>query len=224
LSDASTERAYAAAEIPLEVAGVRLPDSALARSATELARQVYPPFLLNHALRTYLFGSLVGIAHGHKCDRETLYLACVMHDFGLTSRFEGDRPFEIEGAEAARRFLESRHAMPEKLNLVWDGIALHASPYAAFKSAEVFLVSAGAGADVLGADPSIIPRAKLDEVVKAFPRLRFKTAFLNTCADVVRRHPEGAGRTFMRDIGERFVADFRPKNFSDLVEQAPFPE
>jgi len=224
LSDASTERAYGAAEIPLEVAGVRLPDSALARSATELARQVYPPFLLNHALRTYLFGSLVGIAHGHKCDQETLYIDCVMHDFGLTSRFEGERPFEIEGAEAARRFLESRHAMPEKLNLVWDGIALHASPYAAFKSAEVFLVSAGAGADVLGTDPSIIPRAKLDEVVKAFPRLQFKTAFLNTCADVVRRHPEGAGRTFMRDIGERFVVDFRPKNFSDLVEQAPFPE
>ncbi len=206
------------------VAGIRLVDSKLAHSATELARSAYPAFLFNHAIRTYIFGSLVGRAHGHRFDEEMLYLACVLHDLGLTPRFEGDLPFEIQGAEAARRFL-SDHGVPrEKVEVIWDGIALHASAVGGFKQPEVALVGAGAGADVLGADPAEISRDKVEEVSKAFPRLQFKSSFLGTCADVVRRHPRGATHSFMRDIGERFVPDFQPKNFCDLVNQAPFSE
>jgi hypothetical protein len=51
-----------------------------------------------------------------------------------------------------------------------------------------------------------------------------KNSFLKTCAGVVRRHPGGATRSFMRDIGERYVPEFHPQNFCDLVIHAPFPE
>jgi len=60
--------------------------------------------------------------------------------------------------------------------------------------------------------------------VQAFPRLGFKKAFVESCSDVVRRYPRGAGRTFMRDIGERHVRGFQPPNICDAIERAPFTE
>jgi len=209
---------------PSTVAGVRLIDSDVAKKATELSRSVSPPYLFNHAVRTYIFGALVGKALNLKFDEEVLYLASILHDLGLTERFEGKLPFEIQGAEASRQFLEERGYAKEKIAMVWDGIAMHASIIGHFKGPEIRLVGEGAGADVVSPDFSQISKAQLAEVVQAFPRLQFKTAFLKTCADVVRKYPGGAGRSFMRDVGERYVPDFHPKNFCDLVEVAPFSE
>jgi HD domain len=209
---------------PSTVAGVRLVDSDIARKATELSRTVSPPYLFNHAVRTYLFGALVGKALSLKFDEEVLYLASILHDLGLTERFEGKLPFEIQGAEASRQFLEEHGYAKEKASMVWDGIAMHASIIGHFKPPEIRLVGEGAGADAVAPDPSQVSKAQVAEVVKAFPRLQFKTAFLKTCADVVRQYPGGATRSFMRDIGERYVPEFHPKNFCDLVTAAPFSE
>jgi len=48
-------------------------------------------------MRTYLFGALVGRSQKMDFDMELLYLACILHDIGLTTRFMRERPFEIEG-------------------------------------------------------------------------------------------------------------------------------
>jgi HD domain-containing protein len=212
------------AAFPSSVAGVRLVDSEIAKKATELSRTVSPPYLFNHAVRTFLFGALVGKALSLKFDEEVLYLASILHDLGLTDRFEGKLPFEIQGAEASRQFLEERGYAKEKAAMVWDGIAMHASLIGHFKPPEIRLVGEGAGADAVAPDFSQISKAQVAEVVKAFPRLQFKTAFLKTCADVVRKYPGGATRSFMRDIGERYVPEFHPKNFCDLVAEGPFSE
>ena len=210
--------------LPSAVAGVRLVDSEIAKTATALSRSVSPPYLFNHAARTFLFGSLIGRALGLKFDEEVLYLACILHDLGLTDRFQGEIPFEIQGAEAAKRFLEEHAYAPDKASVVWDGIAMHASLIGHYKQAEIKLVGEGAGADVVGPDPSQIKKEEIDQILEAFPRLQFKKSFLKTCADVVRKHPGGAGRSFMRDIGERYVQEFHPRNICDLVEHAPFSE
>ena len=84
---------------PSSVAGVALPDSKIARQATDLARTVSPPYLFNHCVRTFLWGSLAGRAMGKNFDEEMLYLACILHDLGLTDRYRGDSPFEIQGAK-----------------------------------------------------------------------------------------------------------------------------
>jgi hypothetical protein len=166
----------------------------------------------------------VGRTLGQKVDEELLYLACILHDLGLTKQFQGDLPFEIQGAEAAKHFLEEQEYSRDRATVVWDGIAMHASLIGQFKRPEIALVGAGAGADVVGPDPAQIKRTDVEEVVKAFPRLRFKYAFVNTCADVVRNRPKCASRSFMRDIGERYVPNFHPQNFCDLLAQAPFSE
>jgi hypothetical protein len=206
------------------VAGIRPIDSKLARAATELCRDVSPSYLFNHAMRTFLFGALIGRAGGQTWDAELLYLACILHDLGLTPRFAGDMPFEIQGADAAVRFLREGGLAKAKSVTVWDAIAMHPYAMATHKRPEIALVAAGAAADVVGSDLSRLTSNDRDEVVRAYPRLQFKHAFVSTCADVVRQHPRGASRSFMRDIGERYVADFRVSNVCDAIEEAPFSE
>ncbi|HMD15043.1 MAG TPA: HD domain-containing protein [Terriglobales bacterium] len=210
--------------LPSIVAGVRLVDSEIATCAAELSRNVSPPYLFNHAVRTFLFASLTGRALGQKFDEEVLYLACILHDLGLTERFEGDTPFEIQGAETAKHFLEEHAYAKEKIGIVWDGIAMHPSAIGQYKQPEIALVGQGAAADVIEPDFSQIQKSDVEEIVKAFPRLKFKEEFVKTCADVVRKHPRGASNSFMRDIRDRYAPEFHPRNFCDRVEQAPFQE
>ena len=42
------------------IAGVRIPDSKLAREATDLLREHGTPLLFAHSLRVYLFGAIRG--------------------------------------------------------------------------------------------------------------------------------------------------------------------
>src|SRR5712691_6721672 len=57
----------------------------------------------------------------------------------------------LEGAEAARKFLERQGLSKARSAIVWDGIALHAQAASEFKRAEIALVAEGAGVDVVGA-------------------------------------------------------------------------
>ena len=136
----------------------------------------------------------------------------------------GEMPFEIQGAEAAARFLKEQRVSEERSSIIWDGIAMHPLAIADHKRPEISLVAAGAAADVLGPELSEVSGNVRDRVVGALPRLGFKKAFVTSCADVVQRFPHAATRTFMRDIGERHVSGFRPRNICDAIEQAPFRE
>ena len=209
---------------PRKVAGIPMVDTMIARAANELALSASPPYLYNHAVRTYLFGALIGRAAKLKFDEELLYWACVLHDLGLTTRFMGNRPFEIEGAIAAGNFLRQQGLSVAKAAVVWDGIAMHPLAISQYRKPEIALVGAGAGADVVGAGLEDVTASDRDAVLHAFPRLGFKSEFVATCADVVRQHPAGASRTFMRDIGERNVPGFKPANICDAIEHAPFSE
>src|SRR6202020_2589395 len=123
----------------------------------------------------FCVGVIIGRARAQHFDEELLFLACILHDLGLTDRYEGNLPFEIQGAEAARRFLEENGYPRRDSEIVWDGIAMHASSIGQFKQPEISLVGAGAGADILGPDFSQIKKSDVDEILKAFPRLGFKT-------------------------------------------------
>src|SRR4051812_39798635 len=87
------------------IAGIRLPDSKLAREATDLLREHGTPLLFAHSLRVFLFGSLRGRRRGLQVDHELLYVGAVFHDFGLTPKYRSqDHRFEIDSANAARDF------------------------------------------------------------------------------------------------------------------------
>src|SRR6476660_1467141 len=46
--------------LPQEIAGVRVPDTALAKAVIELVRQVSPDGLFNHVVRSYVLGTKAG--------------------------------------------------------------------------------------------------------------------------------------------------------------------
>jgi hypothetical protein len=225
LTDEGTRQAAGARNVPSQlIAGIRIVDTRIARAAEELSRSVSPRYLYNHALRTYLFGALIGRAAGLTFDEELFYLASILHDLGLTERFIGAKPFEIEGAIAAETFLRQQGLPASKAAVVWDGIAMHPLAISQYKPTEIKLVAAGAAADVVGSGLDRISPADRDAVLLAFPRLGFKSEFVATCAGVVRGYPASAKGTFMRDIAERKISDFHPANICDAIDHAPFGE
>src|SRR5271163_4715997 len=96
------------------VAGVRIPDTALCAAAVDLLESSSPEFLCQHCLRTYVFGSLAmkGLDRA-VADEEAAFCAALLHDLGLLPAYRGDRRFEVDGADAARRFCET-HQVPPK--------------------------------------------------------------------------------------------------------------
>ena len=211
--------------VPKEVAGIKLPDSKLARDATDYSRALSAPIVFNHVLRTYLFGELLGRAKGLKFDSELFYLGAVLHDLGQTERFMGQQRFEVDGADAAAEFLKDKGVPKESVEVVWDAVALHTSRgIVERKRPEIALVSAGAGADVVGFGVDQLPREAVAQVIAAFPRVAFKKDYQKVLAEIVARKPETASFTFLAQIGERHVPGYRAPNFCDLMDAAPFAD
>ena len=96
------------------IAGIPIPDSTLAGDATQFVQDVSTQLLFDHSRRVFLWASLQGEQLGLDYDPELLYVGAMFHDIGLVEghRSEHER-FEIDGANAARAFLE-RHGLPEE--------------------------------------------------------------------------------------------------------------
>lgn len=134
------------------IANVKIPDSNLAAEAAELLREHGDELLWNHSNRVFLFAAIQGNQAGLKYDSELLYISSLFHDLGLTPKYSSpDKRFEVDGANAARDFLQSRGVPQESIRLVWDTIALHTTiGVAEYKETEVALMYSGVGYDVMG--------------------------------------------------------------------------
>jgi hypothetical protein len=61
-------------------------------------------------------------------------------------------------------------------------------------------------------------------ILKAFPRLKMKQNFAETCRHLAATRPETSSDNFLRDFGERFVPGYKPVSTVDLLMNAPFDE
>ncbi|MGI5161338.1 HD domain-containing protein [Microbispora sp. CA-102843] len=208
------------------IAGVAVPDSALATEATELVREAAPPLLYHHSRRVFLFGSLRGRRLGLRADPELLYVGAMFHDLGLTERYRRtDQRFEIDGADEARRFLAS-HGVPEDdVRKVWEGIALHTTPEIPYRlEPEVALVTAGVEADVLGIGYADLAPEDVAAVVAAHPRPDFKRQILAAFTEGFRDRPGTTFGTVNADVLEHFVPGFRRIDFVEVIQGSAWPE
>lgn len=84
----------------------------------------------------------------------------MFHDIGITHEHcSCDKRFEVDGANAARTFLEGYGIAPADIDKVWTAIALHTTPgIPEFMAPEIALVTAGVEMDVLGIDYKILRR------------------------------------------------------------------
>jgi hypothetical protein len=208
---------------PVTIGGIVAPDSELTRKTAALAEQAHSKVLLNHVHRTWWFAEFIGKKRGMKYDRELVYIGSLLHDLGLSEDHAADKRFEVDGADAASKFLHTHGYPKAKIDLVWDAIALHSSGgIADRREPEVALVHFGAFVDVMGLRKDEISPQLIDDTIALYPRLGFKKAFVEALAEVARKKPHTAVGTGLADIGRRLVPGLNIPNMCDILLGAPF--
>ena len=213
------------AAIPLRVAGVTIPDSSIAREAMELARDVSSPMLFNHVMRSFIFGKLATADSVEKADDELTFLATTLHDLGLTSHATGPRRFEIEGADAARRFLGEHDYGDAAAWLVWDTIALHTwGDINLYKQPEARVAQMGITADVVGFGLASVERSAIEEVVRAFPRHQFNRDFFALLLKEAREKPDSHIVHPVHMVGHHCCGGVPIPDARAMIDASPFGE
>lgn len=207
----------------INVQGIRIPDSKLARETTEFIRDTESDLLFHHSSRVYYWGALAGARRELKVDHELLYVGCMFHDIGLTHEHcSCDKRFEVDGANAARAFLESHGIAATDIDKVWTAIALHTTPgIPEFMAPEIALLTAGVEMDVLGIGYDEVSDASREAVVQQHPRLdNFKENIISAFYDGIK----GKTQTTFGNVKADVICDkdpgFVPGNFCSVIRQS----
>ena len=203
--------------------GSEVPQSSLTQQIAEFVRDTETELLFNHSSRVYHFGALAGHRKGLKFDRELLYAGAMFHDVGLIPAYSSaTERFEVDGANAARAFLEQRGIGAEDVDHVWTAIALHTTPgVPQHMHPAVALVTAGVEMDVLGIDYNLFEDAARDEIVRRFPRTaRFKEDILQAFYDGIKHKPETTFGNVKADVLVDKDPVFVRGNFCSIIRNS----
>ena len=213
--------------LPARVAGVVIPTSAFAAQAANYAQQSCPDFLFNHCMRTFLFGALFMQKQGIAYDPEQAFVAAALHDLGLLPAFaSATGSFEIDGADAAEKFMLGHGSGAAQANTVWHAVEMHDGKWALTKrqGPEAMLVSAGAGCDVDGPDRDAINDRQIAEILAAFPRLQFKQRFTALLIDHCRRKPTAQRGTWLEGLCREQVPGAWTHTVTEEIATSAFSE
>ncbi len=203
--------------------GTEVPDTKLGRAITEFVRDTESDLLFNHSSRVYCFGTLAGQQRGLTFDPELLYTGAMFHDLGLMPGHNSARErFEVDGANAAKAFLESHRIAQADIDTVWAAIALHTTPgIPQHMHPVIALVTAGVEMDVLGLSYGDFADDVRDAVVSAYPRTeRFKEDVIQAFYDGIRHKPETTFGNVNADVLADKEPHFRRGNFCEVIRKS----
>ena len=148
------------------------------------------------------------------------------HDLGLIKTFSSpDERFEVDGANAARQFLNAHNIPEDQVQAGWEAIALHTTPgIPKHMRPEVALLNSGVLLDVLGVGFEQFPVEARDEIVARYPRDNFKQGFIQEYFAGFAHKPATTYGTVNAGICERFIPGFKSPNACDLIAASPFPD
>src|SRR3954470_19580939 len=151
------------------------PETPAAAAALSVATRYYSPALLNHCVRSYLWGAMYGRTHGITFDDELYYVSALLHDMGLTEAFDSHRlPFEDAGGQLAWVFGIAAGWSADRAARVEEIIVLHmrddVSPIA---DPEAHLLQVATSWEVAGRRPEEFPPDARAEMLARYPRLGF---------------------------------------------------
>ncbi|AND92597.1 MULTISPECIES: HD domain-containing protein [Bradyrhizobium] len=203
-----------------------IPDSLLAKEATDILREHSTDLLFNHSIRVYLFATEQGRQRNLRFDRELLYVAAAFHDLGLIKKFSSpDERFEVDGANAARQFLSTHNIAEDQMQTVWEAIALHTTPgIPKYMGPEVALLNSGVLLDVIGVGFEQFPAELREEIVAKYPRTNFREGFIQEYFAGFAHKPATTYGTVNAAVCERFIPGFKSPNACDLITASPFPD
>jgi hypothetical protein len=200
-------------------------DNPLIAGVIEYAQRLSEPYLFNHAMRSWLFAETIGRIKAIDYDHEVVAIGTILHDIGLTASVSGTNRFEVNGADAALAFIKDKGVSNRRAQLIWDLVAFNSTPSLALhKEPEVAVGTMGIGLDYGGFGIEAVPAGDIERILGAFPRLRMKERFSETCCALVAARPETSHDNFLRDFGERFVPGYKVVSTVDILMNAPFDE
>lgn len=204
----------------LKINGIAIPDTKLAREATQLVRDTESDLLFHHSSRVYYWAALAGQRRELKVDHELLYIGCMFHDMGLTHEHcSCDKRFEVDGAFAAQDFMRQYGVNQADIDKVWTAIALHTTPgIPEFMAPEIALVTAGVEMDVLGIDYEKFSDEQREQVVKQHPRpAAFKEEIIQAFYDGIKNKPATTFGNVKADVIQDKEPGFEPLNFCSII-------
>ncbi|KAK4225874.1 hypothetical protein QBC38DRAFT_456879 [Podospora fimiseda] len=173
-------------------------------------------------MRAWLFGVL-HLSHNSTLramvDEEVHAIGLMLQDLGANHSLDSpfvtlDRRFEVDGAFAARDFIRSHPDGAKwdekRVQLVWDGIALHAEPkFALYKEPDVVAIYHGNDLDFTWEDGDKlgVTKEEYEGVLKEFPRPLAEDGgqaamVLGGIMWYCKYKPESTYNTFMQAYGE----------------------
>lgn len=203
--------------------GITIPDTAMTRDATTFVRDTESDLLFHHSSRVYYWAALAGRRLDLKVDAELLYVGCMFHDVGLTHEHcSCDKRFEVDGANAARDFLQQYGVEQADIDKVWTAIALHTTPgIPQFMAPEIALVTAGVEMDVLGINYDHFSDTEREAVIEQHPRpAQFKEEIIQAFYDGIKNKSDTTFGNVKADVIADKQPGFSPMNFCSVIRQS----
>jgi len=201
----------------VDAAAIRLPDSADARRAASLVQTLSAPWLVNHCMRTYLWGAILAQAGRIRFDEELFFVASALHDLGLTDKHDCGvhcaACFAVAGARAAATFADEAGWQKERRDRLSEAISLHLNVRVGLKhGAEAHLLHEGAMLDVIGVRRNELHAGTVQAVLVRYPRLGFKAEIGAAMKEQAASRPESRA-AFLVGLG-----------FTGMIRKSPWPE
>lgn len=202
------------------IAGVTLPGSPIARAAAAEVAASEPDILFRHAMRVFLFASLVGRHRGLTVNPDLLYVSALFLHAGLAPCYRhSNERFEVDSANAVQTFLDAHGASAADVRDAWFAVALHTSfglhPHMAPLTA---LLGAGVETELFASHFDEVRHADREAVLKEWPRgPAFKELLLELWGDGIAHRPGTTFGNVGADVLERWDADYQRVHFCGRV-------
>ena len=185
------------------------PDSRVAAAAHEVATTYCTPAIVNHCLRSYIWGAAYATERDIEFDAELLYVSAMLHDIGLVAEFDSHTvPFEDAGGHVAWVFAAGAGWPVERRVRASEVIVRHMRGAELSEDVEGYLLAIATSLDISGRHPEWWPQPLLDQVVRAFPRLTLRDEFVRCFKDQARRKPDSAAAASVAGgIAERMATN-----------------
>jgi len=187
---------------------VAFPQTPAAGAALAVATRFYTPALLNHCVRSYLWGAAYAAAHHIDFDAELYYVAALLHDIALTEPFDSHRlPFEVAGGDLAWVFGVAAGWPGARADRAAEIIVLHMrDDVAAADDPEAHLLQVATAWDVVGRRPAEFSPEVRTEVLASYPRGEFGAGFTECFQDQAERKPASATAASLANDGAARIA------------------
>jgi hypothetical protein len=190
--------------------GIRFPQTPAATAALSVASRFYTPPLLNHCLRSYLWGATYASVHAITFDDELLYVSAMLHDIGLTDVFDSHTvPFEEAGGDLAWVFAVAAGWPADRAARATEIIVRHMrDDVAATADPESHILQVATSWEIVGRRPEEFPAQARAEILARYPWQGFGSEFLACFQDQGTRKPgSAAAGSIANSLAERIEAN-----------------